>query len=420
MPARRSSQWKLPLAFIFCASPAGLGCVEPLQNPDLTPDPGAGDPGDLPDEPAWSDEVCGDGNDNDQDGRAEEDCPCTPQQSLGCYLGPQGTRGVGACVEGTQVCRGDEATEFGSFGECVGAVGPSPEVCDGVDNDCNGAVDDNDMCNSNPPEAICPGDLVAQALVAMPLAGGCTDDSGACTSFEWAVVSAPGGSVALPLPPNAAETTFTPDLAGEYTIRLTVRDAQGNFDSCDVLITVPTSEGLRVEIYWNDPDRSCADDDWEGGFPECDDSDVDLHMINTAAATWFSDADCYFSNCKRDFHSVSWNAAGEADDPFLDIDDVEGHGPENINVDQPAAGETYTIGVHYWSPDSWEGGAEILVKIYCGGDLPVDEFGPVALPEQDDFWRVADVTFDAGGCHVDAIDRNGQELTDQTAVRAGR
>jgi len=44
---------------------------------------------------------------------------------------------LGNCRLGTQTCTD------GVWGECVGAVGPSSEVCDRVDNDCNGVVDDN-------------------------------------------------------------------------------------------------------------------------------------------------------------------------------------------------------------------------------------------------------------------------------------
>ena len=41
------------------------------------------------------------------------------------------------------VCRyGFRTCTFDGWGECIGAVGPSEEVCDGLDNDCNAAVDE--------------------------------------------------------------------------------------------------------------------------------------------------------------------------------------------------------------------------------------------------------------------------------------
>ena len=43
---------------------------------------------------------------------------------------------TGGCREGTQTCMND------GWSECAGAVWPSPEICDGFDNDCNGIPDD--------------------------------------------------------------------------------------------------------------------------------------------------------------------------------------------------------------------------------------------------------------------------------------
>ena len=71
-------------------------------------------------------ELC-DGKDNDCNGVADDN-PTDAGLSCGSA--------VGACIPGKQQC------VLGKL-VCVGEVGPKVEVCDGIDNDCNGTVDDN-------------------------------------------------------------------------------------------------------------------------------------------------------------------------------------------------------------------------------------------------------------------------------------
>lgn len=63
---------------------------------------------------------------------------CNPGTTQGCYGGPLDTAGIGACKAGTQTCLASA-----QFGSCQGEVLPRIEICgNGVDEDCNGLVDD--------------------------------------------------------------------------------------------------------------------------------------------------------------------------------------------------------------------------------------------------------------------------------------
>lgn len=53
-----------------------------------------------------------------------------------CYSGAKTTRGRGACKAGRTVCRDD-----GTLAECTGEVLPAAETCNSVDDDCDGIVD---------------------------------------------------------------------------------------------------------------------------------------------------------------------------------------------------------------------------------------------------------------------------------------
>jgi hypothetical protein len=79
-------------------------------------------------------ETC-DGFDDDCDGDVDEDADGDPL-ARDCYNGPDGTLDRGLCRAGRQTC-GD-----GNFGACLGQTLPRTEICDGEDNDCVGGPDD--------------------------------------------------------------------------------------------------------------------------------------------------------------------------------------------------------------------------------------------------------------------------------------
>lgn len=63
---------------------------------------------------------------------------CKPGSVGTCYSGPQGTQGRGICKEGTQQCN-----QQAQWGICTGEVVPRKELCNRVDDDCDGIVDND-------------------------------------------------------------------------------------------------------------------------------------------------------------------------------------------------------------------------------------------------------------------------------------
>ncbi len=85
-----------------------------------------------------TDEVCGNGLDDDCDGQVDETCDCQAGDTQPCYSGPAGTEGVGKCAAGVQAC--DPSTH--TWGACSGDVLPaSSEDCNAEDDDCDGEID---------------------------------------------------------------------------------------------------------------------------------------------------------------------------------------------------------------------------------------------------------------------------------------
>jgi len=185
-------------------------------------------------------ETC-DGTDDDCDGTTDEGCACITGMTRSCGSD------VGECVAGTETCDGS-----GRWGPCVGRTGPEAEVCNGRDDDCDTMTDEGDICPREPPTAMCPSMQTTDVGLAVTLNGGGSDPDGGSVSYAWTVVTPPVGSTATPTPASSATTSFTPDVAGTYTLRLCVTDDEMQTTCCTVSVEAtevcspPTAPAISV------------------------------------------------------------------------------------------------------------------------------------------------------------------------------
>jgi hypothetical protein len=390
------------------------------------------------------------GRDDDCDGSVDEGCPCETGAVQPCFLGPPGRRGVGACVDGSQTCmRGGEFAPY--WGACTGGIRPSQEVCDGLDNDCNGCADELEGCK---PDWSCPGTNDPRTPVGTPLSPyalrGRDFFSGAVATWSWTVQGGPcdaltPDSPSFTLSGAYSETaTFTPKLSGDYTVTMTVTPVNGAPFTCSWIVHIE-GPGLRIEMC----------------YPESTTQDLDLYLKQPGQRTpWFTGPSHYFtaldqcswanceatlrggtvlpvqevtranwgypnsalSLCQNTLQGAVWQGLGYCSSPRLDIDNNldEATGvPENINVDAPRDNETFRIMVANFSGAA----AHPLVNVYCDGrraatigadpDVLTNFSGTSGSAAIGALWRVADVTTHVTDkrttCTIDVLHLPGED-----------
>jgi hypothetical protein len=99
---------------------------------------------------------------------------CCPGSTRPCYTGPAGTQNVGVCRDGEQFC-----LAMGTWSSiCGGQVTPSIEVCNGLDDDCDGVIDEGAnvvLCNST-------GHVCEEGRCCRPNGSFCGSNDASCCS----------------------------------------------------------------------------------------------------------------------------------------------------------------------------------------------------------------------------------------------
>jgi hypothetical protein len=256
--------------------------------------------------------------------------------------------------------------------------------------------------------------------------------------YEWAVISRPEGSISQPvesfnnpqqpsdggLPDDITTpySLFFIDLPGIYTLELNVRDQFG-LDSlspaCDnpavVTIVAEPEEAIQVQLTWEAGNELDLARERAG--------DLDLHFTHpNADGFWFGQPyDCFFRNPTPD-----WGQSDNPqDNPFLDLDDFNGNGPENLRLAVPEDTDIlqaeYLVGVDYYNHvdriDRYEYGSVLAhIRIFIDGVLAWDYTdddapGYKEMQTTGHFWEAASIAWPSG--IVTTIDRYYEERPGQ-------
>jgi hypothetical protein len=193
-------------------------------------------------------------------------------------------------------------------------------------------------------------------------------------SFQWSTASALP-EVLTASQEAVVEVTFTPGRQGLALGSLYVHSDDPSEPRVQVdlsgLAAAPPIEAQDVHIQL----------EWDS-----DNCDVDLHFLSERDEIFQCPQTCFYANAAPD-----WGAQGDwRDDPFLDTDNIRGFGPENINLQAPAAGR-YRIAVHYYLDsyeDSFSTDTRATVRVYFRGQLAAT-YGPQHLERTGQMWDVA-------------------------------
>ena len=139
----------------------------------------------------------------------------------------------------------------------------------------------------------CPGTSRAAPLSTLELDGAAIYD-GEYDSWTWEVLCPPTvDTCPTPDDPSAQNTSIYLISSGAYRVRATI-EIDGEIHTCEYTVQVG-GDGLRVELTW----------DTQGHLRG--NTDVDLHLHRPGSTMNFHRADdCYYGNCKGSSYTIDW------------------------------------------------------------------------------------------------------------------
>ena len=197
--------------------------------------------------------------------------------------------------------------------------------------------------------------------------------------YEWTLIERPEDTaVELGHDSDRAANDLYLELSGRYVVELEVWDDLGQ-SSCEparMEINAISADAIHLQLVWDTP--TDPDPNNNSG------TDLDLHFLRQGGQWNRAPYDCHWLNTNPD-----WGDPDNTDmNPRLDIDEVNGWGPENINLLQPEDGVRYSVGVNYFS-DHGYGPSYATVRIFIHGQLDVEISGVEMVDGE--FWHVADI-----------------------------
>ena len=220
------------------------------------------------------------------------------------------------------------------------------------------------------PEAVidCPAEVAPLDRLALDGSGSFDPTGRPITEYFWSLEERPRGSRSEMAAEKASTSTLFLDSAGDYEVRLVVTNDIGvSSEPAVCAMDAIPKDAIHIELTWNTSD-----------------SDLDLHLANAIPETTGGNLFLEPEDVNFCYPQGQWGGFGEDDDAFLDLDDLVGYGPENINIFEPDNGE-YLARVHFFGSASGDD-TTATIRIYLRGELAA-EYEKVM--EKNDVWDVA-------------------------------